>query len=142
MSNFKDMYNMGSDHVFEGLSPGSIKFLRANGLWGPIDQTLLETLPGLSEKKDLIYVTRDDKLMFILIEKGEFLQGVVYDMMFEEGQLPITLHEYQLVDGTSAQEEAQIIIDDELFLYLYGTEDVVLSQWEENEIDEYLGFNE
>ena len=139
-NSFKDLYNMGEEYVFAGLGPGSIEFLRAEGLWSPIDHTLLENLPGLSDKKDLIYVSRTDRdlLIFILVEQGEFLQGVVHDLIREEGQLPLTLHEYQLVDGTTAKEEGQIIIDDSLFLYLYGKDDVILSEWTEKEIEEYL----
>ena len=129
---------MGQDFVFAGLSPSSIRFLQKEGLWSPIEHTLLDTLPGLSKKKDLIYVSNNDKLMFILVEKGEYLQGTVHDLVSEEGQEPLTLHEYPLVNGSVAQEEAQIIIDDELFLYLYGTDDVVLAQWSDKEINEYF----
>lgn len=138
--NFKDLYNMGSEHVFAGLSSESKEFLRKNGLWYPINHELLDTLPGLSNKKDLIYVSRVDKdvLMFILVEQGEYLQGIVYDLIQEKGGVPATLHEYQLVDGTTAKEGTQLIVDDNLFLYLYGESDIVMGEWKFEEIEKYL----
>lgn len=139
---FKDLYNMGEDYVFSGLSNSSINFLREEGMWGPIDQTLLEKLPDLSNKLDLIYVSRIDTnrdvLMFLLVEQGEYLQGIVYDFIHEKGQLPVTLHEYQLVNGTTAKEGEQIVIGDNLFLCLYGKDNIIISEWTTEEIDKYL----
>lgn len=138
-SNFKDLYNMGEEYVFSGLSDTSIDFLRDEGLWSPIDQNLLENLPELSNKLDLIYLSRTDKdvLMFLLIEQGEFLQGKVYDLIYEEGQLPIPLHEYRLVDCTTVREDEQLVVDDNLFLYLYN-ENSVIGEWTVEEVEEYL----
>ena len=137
--NFKDLYNMGEEYVFSGLNNTSINFLREKGLWSPIDQTLLENLPGLSNRLDLIYVSRTDKdiLIFLLVEQGEFLQGIVYDLIHEKGQLPITLHEYQLVDGSTVKESEQLVVDDNLFLYLYGKDDII-GEWTTEEVEEYL----
>lgn len=141
MNFFKDTYKMGKEHVFSGLNRSAIKFLRQEGMWMPINYEILELDSNLINKKELIYTSYKncDFLMFILIENGEFLLGKVYNLIHLKKQMPLMLHEYILVDGTTIIEEEQITINGEVFLYLVEQKSKgVISEWSTKEIEEYL----
>ena len=130
------------DLMFKGLSLSAIEYLRTNGLWMPVTETILYTSNVSLDNNLQIYmrVPEQDYYVTFLIEHGEFLTGQVYDHIdYDAVNLEGYLHKYMMEDNSVLMEVVQTIHDGVVFLALIDNyEENIVIGWNDEDIETVL----
>ncbi len=140
-ANFNVVQILDKQLMYQGLSSNSIAFLRKSALWTPIVHNTIAINDANTTDMYQMYIENTQLgLITLIVEYGEFMSGVVYDILdyTETQDLNLFLHQYSLEDGSQVKEGIQAIEDDILFLNLISEQDGVLSEWSEDDIQETL----
>ncbi len=140
-ANFDVVQILGKQLMYQGLSSNSIAFLRKNALWTPIlHNTVSINDSNITDMYQMYIENTQLGLITLIVEYGEFMSGVVYNILdyTETQELNLFLHQYSLEDGGQVKEGIQALEDGILFLNLVSEQNGVLAEWSEDAIQETL----